>query len=188
MIRFILKVCYYQSKPKKILNWGVQFISLSKKTIASFVSELRDIFKKNFILLVYSILALFLVSNFDKVKYIFSNPESNIPIVISILVGSATLTILTFNYASVLNYPNNVKVTKIGKLLLISTLLFMIGIVFIAVSMETTINLFRLPENIFNIMGGISFLVLYLTGFFSLMISGIFFSMGIARLLHHLIG
>lgn len=164
----------------------MQFKYPSKKKIDFFVSEIG--LKKKYIMFVYCILFLFLFSNFDKVKDIFSNPESNIKIVISILVGSATLTILTFNYAVVLDFPNKVKVTKIGKLLLISTLLFMIGIVFIAVSMETTINLFGLEENIFNIIDGISFLVLYLTGFFSLSFSCMFFSMGIARLLDHLIG
>ncbi|MCK5490553.1 MAG: hypothetical protein KAI67_01795 [Candidatus Pacebacteria bacterium] len=144
--------------------------------------------KKQFILFIFFLICITL---FSQLIFLSFKIKSNLDLGLSIayygILGSASLTVLTFTYALVLDYPERIKVISSGKNFFTSTLFFMIGIVCFIITSGEQNNILNIPEIIFDLFNSLTSLFLILLGVILLYASSIYFALGIAGLLNNLI-
>ncbi len=157
-----------------------------KTFIGIVLSKIIFQLKEYYIYISYLLLANFLIIALIYLVIEIASPSRNSDFIISTaiegVIVSATLTVLTFTYALILDYPERVRIIKTGKIFLFSTLNFIIGLIYINISVEishTTSFIEFLDEYI-------AFFLLII-GLVLLMISAISFAVGISRLLQNLL-
>lgn len=161
-------------------------LNKSKQIFLKFIDKIMFHFKLFYIRLSFLMAPLFLfIIIISWITGIFS-PKRDYNFIISTAINgiilSATLALLTFTYALVLNYPEKKNIITIGKKFLNATLNFILGIIFLglfALSLEKYENRFNLPDFIIDS----SLLILFFIGLFAFVMSVYYFSFGIGDLL-----
>ena len=116
-------------------------------------------------------------------------PNPNYQYIISFGINgtivSATLALLTFTYALVLDYPIRRDIISIGKIFLRSTLFFIIGIISLNVvkEMMDSSEKFASPD----LIAEFTVFFLFYGGFLLLIVSASLFAVGISKLLFKII-
>lgn len=185
MEKFRIKSTLVSSLFTKVRNL---FISVKNSKEYLFVE--KNI-KELYFSLTYSILVIFLAF---AVFYLFMvgsfmwDVENLITIAELGTIITATLTVLIFTYASVLENDERTTIKKIGEYFLKSTVNFIIGIIFLIGFGKTLLNTnneFGVPDIIFNFSIYIN-IILYLIAYAILLASIIYFTIGITNLLKKL--
>lgn len=167
-----------------------QYFNTMKQMFQNLGRTILHSFKVFYINLSYSMSYLFLfVIIISYITGIFS-PIRDYNFLISGAINgiilSATLALLTFTYALVLNYPKRAYFINVGESFLKATLNFILGIIFIglfALMLNRTDNILHLPEFINNFILASTLLIVFFIGLGALVMSVSFFSIGIGNLL-----
>ena len=127
--------------------------------------------------------SLVLIPNISK-EIFSSNPDyqSITYFAINGTIVSATLALLTFTYALVLEPPIKREIIKIGENFLMSTLFFIIGIISLNLAKEILNN-----TETFNSSDLVAYFTLFGGGFLILIASACYFAIGISILLYKII-
>ena len=159
-----------------------------KKPFVNFISGFFTI-RGYLITLSYTLIFFFLLILISNTINEIFLPNPNYQYIISFGINgtivSATLALLTFTYAQVLDYPIRRDIISIGKFFLRYTLFFIIGIIFLNVAKEFMDNSekFAYPE----LIAEFTVYFLFFGGFLLLILSASLFASGISKLLFKLI-
>jgi hypothetical protein len=167
-----------------------QYFNKMKQRFHNLGDRITHYFKFFYIILSYSMVFWFLI--FIIISFITGIflPTRDYNFIISGAINgtilSATLALLTFTYALVLDYPKRAYIINVGEFFLKATLNFMLGIIFIglfALVLNKADTMPPLPEFINNFMLSLTLFILFFIGIIALVMSVYFFSIGIASLL-----
>lgn len=164
----------------------------SKKRYSKFFKEKANIISILYFAIIYIIILIFLIVVVTYLVIMLMSPDKNVDQVISIgkegIILIATISVLTFTYALASEYRERRNIIVAGKLFFKSVLNFTIGLIFLtgfSRILNNPVNMFNLPESIFNFVISI-YIILFLLGEVILFISVIYFAIGIDILLKSL--
>ena len=164
----------------------------SKKRYSKIFKETANKISISYFTIIYTIILIFLIVAVTYLVIMLINPDKNVDQVISIgkegILLIATISVLTFTYALASEYPERRNIIVAGKLFFKSVLNFTIGLIFLtgfSQILNNPVNTFNLPESIFNFVISIN-IILFLLGEVILLISVVYFAIGIDILLRSL--
>lgn len=159
-----------------------------KKLFLNLISEFFTI-RGSLITLSYTLIFVFLITLLSNIINEIFLPNPNYQYIISFGINgtivSATLALLTFTYALVLDYPIRRDIISIGKIFLRSTLFFIIGIISLNVVKEMMDNSEKFASP--DLMAEFTVIFLFFGGFLLLILSASLFAVGISKLLFKII-
>jgi hypothetical protein len=142
----------------------------SKKRYSKFFKEKANIISILYFAIIYIIILIFLIVAVTYLVIMLMSPDKNVDQVISIgkegIILIATISVLTFTYALASEYRERRNIIVAGKLFFKSVLNFTIGLIFLtgfSRILNNPVNMFNLPESIFNFVISI-YIILFLLG------------------------
>lgn len=156
-----------------------------------FIKLIRDFFtiRGSLITLSFTLIFVFLLKLISNTINEIFLPNPNYQYIISFGINgtivSATLALLTFTYAQVLDYPIRRDIISIGKFFLRSTLFFIVGIIFLNVAKEMMDNSEKFASP--DLIAEFAVYFLFFGGLLLLILSASLFAVGISKLLFKII-
>ena len=175
----------------KSISKKYRFIKNSK-AISLEISKTRDNVKRWLSYYYFAIVYLLIIAAFLKLSIMVASNEPDYEYIISFgercTILIATLSVLTFTYAAVLEDPKKDVTIQTGKYFFRAVLNFVIGIIFLIGFRDVLTNqsnMFGLPDSVYKFTIVMT-IVLFFSGFVMLILSAYYLAFGITRLMKSL--